>query len=258
MEINLTVLAIGNSRLAVGAFVAGELQDVARIRLDAPHEVLVEHISRAWRSIEGRENVAVVAASVNPEFDETIVNVVDEIANRRVVWIGKDLALPIKVLTDVPEKTGIDRVLNVAAAYEQIGKACVVVDAGTAITIDCCDDQGRFLGGAIAPGVKLMLDALHEKTAMLPLVQFTPPASPIGKSTEQAMLHGVFHGVRGMVKETVENYATELGIWPEIIATGGDAAALFTDWELVHAIAPDLTLYGMALAYTNHHTEHGE
>ena len=71
------------------------------------------------------------------------------------------------------------------------------------------------------------------------------------------MLNGVYHGIRGMVKEVVENYATELGTWPDIIATGGDAQKLFEGWELLHAIAPDLTLYGIALAYTNHHIKHG-
>ena len=133
-----------------------------------------------------------------------------------------------------------------------------VVDAGTAITVDYCNDRGEFVGGAIAPGVSMMLDALHERTARLPRVKtFEPPTEPFGRSTEQAILHGVYHGVRGMVKELVEAYATETGTWPDLIATGGDAAVLFKDWEFVHAIAPDLTLYGIALAYANHHIKHG-
>ena len=100
----------------------------------------------------------------------------------------------------------------------------------------------------------MMLDALHERTVKLPRVEpFTAPDEPFGRSTRQAILHGVYHGIRGMVKEVVENYATELGTWPDLIATGGDAPVLFKDWELVHAIAPDLTLYGIALAYTEHH-----
>jgi type III pantothenate kinase len=255
MEINLTVLNVGNSRLAVGTFVAGELGAVKRVPIDQPGD-WVELIADAWLNIENRENAAVVAASVNPTVNEAIEQAVDEATGRRVVWVGKDLDLPIPVLTDEPDKTGVDRILNVAAAYEQMGKACVVVDAGTALTINCCDDDGRFLGGAIAPGVKMMLDALHQRTAQLPAVRFAAPTDPFGKSTQQAILHGVFHGIRGMVKEVVENYATELGQWPDIIATGGDAAVLFADWELIHAIAPDLTLYGIALAYTNHHLKH--
>jgi pantothenate kinase type III len=88
-------------------------------------------------------------------------------------------------------------------------------------------------------------------------VDLAAPAGTVGTSTEQSILHGVFHGIRGMVKEVVENYATTLGTWPELIATGGDAAKLFDGWELVHAISPDLTLYGIALAYTEHHIKHG-
>lgn len=256
MEINLVVLSLGNSRLAVGSFRAGELQTIGRAPNDRPDQWATE-IRRAWQDIAGRDNAAVVAASVNPQLEDALEQVVGEVADRRIVWVGKDLELPIKVLTEAPENTGIDRILNIAAAYEQMEKACVVVDAGTAITVDCCNDMGEFLGGAIAPGVSMQLDALHDHTAALPRVRpFAAPEHPFGQSTEQAILHGVYHGVRGMVKELVENYATELGNWPDVIATGGDATALFSEWELVHAIAPDLTLYGIALAYTQHHMKH--
>jgi type III pantothenate kinase len=253
MEINLVVLNLGNSRLAVASFRAGELADVARVSNDDP-AAWAEPIRQAWAQVDGRDNAAVVAASVNPGLEAELERVVGDVASRRVVWVGKDLELPIKLLTDEPGQTGVDRVLNVAAAYEQMGKACVVVDAGTAITVDACNDAGEFLGGAIAPGVRLQLDALHEYTAKLPRVAaLAPPDHAFGNTTEQAILHGVYHGIRGMVRELVENYATELGNWPDLIATGGDAETLFKNWEIVHAIAPDLTLYGIALAYVNHH-----
>src|SRR3954471_23897910 len=171
MEINLVVLNVGNSRLAVAPFRAGEMGEVVRLSNREP-QAWIEAISTAWKRIAGTENAAIVAASVNPRLDDALDQAVMKAANRHVVWVGRDLELPIKVLTDKPEETGVDRVLNVAAAYEQIGKACVVVDAGTAITVNVCDDQGRFLGGAIAPGVKLQLDALHDKTAQLPAVRF--------------------------------------------------------------------------------------
>ena len=256
MDINLIVLSLGNSRLAVAPLIAGELGEVVRLSNARPNE-WEDAIAKAWGKVEGRDNAAIVAAGVNLKLSERLDQAVQNAASRRVVWVGRDLELPIKVLTETPEETGVDRVLNVAAAYEQMGKACVVVDAGTAITVDCCNDEGEFLGGSISPGVSMMLDALHERTAQLPRVEFGVPDEPFGRSTEQAIRHGVYHGVRGMVKELVENYATELGSWPDLIATGGDAPALFKDWELVHAIAPDLTLYGIALAYANHHIKHG-
>lgn len=257
MEINLVVINVGNTRLAMSTFVAGELGPVTRI----PHEQRdrwADEIRQAWAAVEHRDNAAIVAAGVNPDMERTLDDVVGQAVNRDVVWVGRDLELPIKVLTEKPEQTGVDRVLNVAAAHEQLGHACVVVDAGTAITVNACNDAGDFLGGAIAPGVQMQLDALHQRTAKLPKVPFAVPAEPYGRSTEQAILHGVFHGIRGMVREIVENYATEMGRWPEVIATGGDAVKLFADWEVIHAISPDLTLYGIALAYAEHHIKHGE
>jgi type III pantothenate kinase len=256
MEINLLTLNVGNSRLAVGVFMGGNLEYVTRI----PHENRADwagKIAEAWARIKGRQSAAVVAAGVNPPLVEPLEHVVRQMTGQKVQWVGRDIDLPIKVLTEQPDATGVDRVLNIAAAYEQMHKACVVVDAGTAITVDCCNDQGEFLGGAIAPGVNLMLDALHEKIARLPRVQLAAPQAPFGRNTEQAIVQGVYHGIRGMVKELVENYATELGNWPDIIATGGDAVRLFEGWELVHAIALDLTLYGIALAYAEHDIRQG-
>ena len=256
MDINLLVLNVGNSRLSIGVFVAGELQYSARVA-HAQRGDWAARIAEAWEKIKQSEQPAVAAAGVNPPLIEALEHAVQQATGQDVQWVGKQLDLPIKVLTDQPEQTGVDRVLNIAAAYEQMGKACVVVDAGTAVTIDCCNDAGEFLGGAIAPGARMQLAALHDKTAQLPLVDLTTPTETFGKSTGSAIDLGVYHGIRGMVKELVENYATDLGAWPDVIATGGDAKQLFENWELIHAIAPDLTLYGIALAYANHHIKHG-
>jgi type III pantothenate kinase len=256
MDINLMVLSVGNSRLAVGVFSAGELQKVTRLP-HAEKERWPQVIKEAWALIEEGDNPAVAGASVNPGVMEAIEHTVFQETGQRVEWVGRDLDLPSRVLTEPAGETGVDRVVNVAAAYEQLGKACVVVDAGTAITVDCCNDKGDFLGGAIAPGVELQVAALHEKTARLPKVELAIPQGVFGRSTQEAIRQGVYFGIRGMVKELVENYATELGFWPDMIVTGGDAAKLFEGWELVHAISPDLTLYGIALAYANHHIKHG-
>ncbi len=255
MDVNLLVLNVGNSRLAIGVFVAGKLEFTTRV----PHERRADWqgiIADAWRRLADAESAVIAGASVNPPLLEPIEHAVQLATGQSVAWVGRDLDLPIKVLTENPGETGVDRVLNVAAAYEQIGKSCAVVDAGTALTVDCCNDSGAFLGGAIGPGAGLMLEALHEKTAKLPRVQLAAPSGMIGQNTSQAILQGVFTGIRGMVKELVENYATQLGRWPELIATGGDAETLFGGWELVHAVAPDLTLYGIALAYTEHYLKH--
>ena len=255
MDINLMTLNVGNSRLAIGVFVSGELVFTTRV----PHterEKWPGVVREAWEKIKDTDEPAIAGASVNPAVMESIEHAAQQITGQKVEWVGRDLDLPSRVLTDAPGETGVDRIVNVAAAYEQIGKACVVVDAGSAITLNCCNDQGDFLGGAISPGVAMMLEALHDKTAKLPKVNLAIPKGVFGRSTEEAIRHGIFFGVRGMVKELLENYATELGSWPDLIATGGDAVALFESWELVHAISPDLTFYGIALAYVNHYIKH--
>jgi type III pantothenate kinase len=253
MDINLLALGVGNSRLAVGIFVAGELRKVDRIPL-ADRDQWQAAIASGWSSLAGG---AVAAASVNPPLNSAIEEAVRTVTGQSVQWIGREIDIPIGVETQNPRETGVDRILNVAAAFEQIGKACIVVDAGTAVTVDCCNDNGDFLGGAIAPGVSLMLDSLAEKTAGIGRVSFSPPAGAIGDSTSSAVSQGIYHAIRGLVREVAEAYAEHLGQWPEIIATGGDADQLFKGWELIHAVAPDLGLYGIALAYTEHHIKHG-
>lgn len=255
MDINLLVISIGNSRLAIGTFVAGELRHTQRVELIKRGQ-WVPALAEAWKPIAGMDPAAVVAASVNEAMNLALIDAVGEACGRNVVWVGTQLDLPIAVKTENPEQTGIDRVLNVAAAHEQLEHACVVVDAGTAVTVDCCDDTGAFLGGAIFPGVALLLESLHNRIPHLPKVEMARPEGFVGRSTDEAIRQGVFHAIRGLVKETVEGYAESLGQWPELIATGGDAELLFGGWELVHAIAPDLTLYGIALAYAEHHIKH--
>lgn len=255
MDINLLVVSVGNSRLAIGAFVGGELRAVERCPADE-RQRCEEAIARAWAEISGADGRAVAAASVNPKLNSFVDEAIDRVTGQSAQWVGSDLELPIEVLTQNPGETGVDRILNAAAAYEQIGKACIVVDAGTAVTVDCCNDNGDFVGGAIVPGVTMMIDALAEKTAGIGKVSFSVPKGAFGDSTGAAVSHGIYYAIRGLVKEMAENFAGELGQWPEIIATGGDAGRLFEGWELIHAIAPDLGLYGVALAYANHHIRH--
>ncbi|MGA3065959.1 MAG: type III pantothenate kinase [Tepidisphaeraceae bacterium] len=255
MDIDLMVLNVGNSRLGIGTFTAGELGHVTHVAHTQKGD-WQGLISRAWARIASKASPAIAGASVNPALDDSLETLVLNLTSRPIQWVGEELELPIPVRTSDPAKTGVDRVLNIAAAHEQLGRACAVVDAGTAITVDCCNDQGEFLGGAIAPGLAMMLDALHEKTAGLPRAEFQIPTATFGNSTDSAICQGVYHGIRGMVRELVENYAAELGAWPEVVATGGDARQLFEGWDVIHAIAPELTLYGIALAYTNHHINH--
>ncbi|MEL7238428.1 MAG: type III pantothenate kinase [Planctomycetota bacterium] len=256
MDINLLVVDAGHSRLKLGVFEAGELIYTRRLGIDgADRQNWVGVIEDAWKRL-GDNGGEVAGSASNIGIIDDVAKAIREATGKSTEWVGRDLDLPIDVKTDVPGKTGVDRVLNIAAAYEQLKKACCVVDVGTAVTVDFASDDGKFLGGVIAPGPRLMSASLHEVAPQLPVVEPGPIDGPFGTDTESALRGGIVGCVRGLVRQACESYAMTLDAWPEIIATGGDAHAVFEGDEVIHAVSPDLTLIGIALAYANHHIEH--
>ncbi|MEM6750367.1 MAG: type III pantothenate kinase, partial [Planctomycetota bacterium] len=172
-----------------------------------------------------------------------------------VARIERDLPVPVGRQLDPEALPGEDRLLNAAAAYDALKVACAVVDLGTAVTVDFVDGAGTFHGGVIAPGAGLQLAALAERLPHLPTIEFSKPDEAVGHNTVQAMLSGVYHGVRGLISTMVENFAETSGQFPMVVATGGDAEAVLGDWELVDRFAPDLALLGLELT---HRTALGE
>jgi type III pantothenate kinase len=124
-----------------------------------------------------------------------------------------------------------------------------VASFGTAITIDCVSADGRFMGGAILPGLDMSFEALHEGTAALPQVEVETPGGAIGRNTHDAIVNGVVYGAVGALRELVERYATELGHWPQLVITGGNAGLVRQLADFVDSVVPDLCLMGVALAY---------
>lgn len=261
MDINLLALDVGNSRLKVATFEAGELTYSRRIGI-AQRGDWQGVIEEAWRRIVKRQGAEIAGCSSNPALIESAGAAAKAATGQRVQWIGigRDIDLPIRLKTKNPAQTGVDRVLNIAAAFEQLGKACCVVDAGSAVTVDFCDDGGAFLGGAIAPGAAAQFHAIHEMAPHLPEEKLRATAEPFGADTASAINAGVFWGLRGLVRAVVEQHALTLDAWPEVIATGGDASVLFGDdpaGDLIHAVSPDLIFYGIAHAYAEHHMRRG-
>jgi len=245
-NVNLLAIGVGNSRTRIGGFEDGQLVANHSFSNRQP-EVLPEEIERAWRQLRQREGACVLLASSNPPFAQKLVDALGGRLESRILRVEKDLPIPIGRQLDREAIVGEDRLLNAAAAYDVLKQACVVVDAGTAITIDFVDGAGTFHGGAIAPGAQLMLDSLASHTAQLPEIEFDTPVEPIGHNTGEAMRSGAFHGLRGLVREMVEKIAEHAGAFPLVVATGGNSEKLFRDWELVERVSPDLTLLGMAV-----------
>lgn len=245
-QVNLLAVSVGNTRTRVGSFVEGKLTQTATFE-NARRERIAEAIDEAYAPLRDREDAGVLLSSVNPAVAEPIQQAITEHLRQSVQRAERDLPIPVGRQLDPEAMVGEDRLLNAAAAYDVLKQACVVVDAGTAITVDFVDGAGTFHGGAIAPGAQLMLDAMHQRTAQLPEIEFDKPAQAIGHNTSEAMRSGVFHGMRGMVRELVEQYAEAVGQFPLVVATGGDAPLLFQDYELIDRVVPDLTLMGLAV-----------
>ena len=188
-----------------------------------------------------------VNAAATPKIEQTIRSVLGMAPLR----FGPSMPVPIATEVLEPARVGQDRLLSALGAFQRSQQACIVVDAGTALTVDFVDGHGVFHGGAILPGGQLMLRALHEHTDALPslgLSDMPDPLEPFGRSTEHAMLLGVRAAVCGAVRYLAERYAEFYEAYPHIIATGGESEILLGGDELIEAIVPNLELLGMAVA----------
>src|SRR5208283_3623797 len=149
-----------------------------------------------------------------------------------------------------PATIGPDRLANAVAARHRFGAPVVVVDFGTAVTFDVVDRAGNYVGGIIAPGLAAMTDYLHQKTALLPRIRIREVESPIGRSTEQAMLVGAVHGYRGLVRELILELKRELKVQRlPVVATGGYAQLIASKLPEITAVDPLVTLEGLRLVW---------
>lgn len=213
---------------------------------------LGQALADLWEQIPQPRKV--VACSVNPAGLKALEAAAAENLGQDVLVVGRDLPLPMPTDLPNPQSIGVDRLCAAVAAYDRLGTACVVADFGTAITVDCVSVEGLFLGGAILPGLSMAAGALHDRTAQLPTVAFRDADWVFGKDTAQAIIGGVLASASGALRELVEAYATELGQWPTVIVTGGDAELILArpgNGEIIQAVVPDLTVRGAALAYYN-------
>jgi type III pantothenate kinase len=247
-------LTIGNTRTSVASIVGNEIQN-QKLFNSAETSCIVDRALQEWKSLES-DNPQIIIASSNDIANETISASLADQTSRQIWQLGEDVPVAIGQHLDPETITGIDRLLNAAGAWDMFKQACVVIDAGTCVTVDFVDGEGTFHGGAIAPGARMQLSAMHNGTSALPEVAFVAPLKEaFGKNTAQAMLQGVFHGIQGMVRQLCEQYALRYGAYPSIIATGGDAETLFKDDELVEQIVTDLQMQGIAVSVKHTVTE---
>ncbi len=185
----------------------------------------------ALRGLELSDIDASIVSSTVPDLGPEWSEMARRYLGHEMVVVGPGVRTGIAIRTDNPRELGADRLVNAVAAYERYGGACIVVDFGTAITYDVVSAGGEYLGGIIAPGMEISLEALWARAAKLPEVELGEPRALIGKTTVDAVRSGMVYGFASQVDGIIGRLRAELGVDAPAIATGG----------LAHHIVPGFT-----------------
>ncbi len=245
----LLAVDIGNTNTVLGVFEDEDLIDSWRVRTDA--RATSDELALLYRGL--LTDVSVDGISVC----STVPAQLREVRRMCARWypglpsvvVEPGIRTGVPILMDNPKEVGADRIMNTLAAHHLYGGPCIVVDFGTSTNFDVVSERGEFLGGALAPGIEISLDALAARAAQLRKVELTEPRSPIGKSTVEALQSGMVFGVAGQVDGLVRRITAELGARPSVIATGGLAPLVLSVSETLDHHEPDLTLIGLRLVF---------
>ena len=169
--------------------------------------------------------------------------------NTKTVIIEPGTKTGVPIITDNPKEVGADRIANSLAVFERHGGPSVVVDFGTSTNFDVVSEKGEFLGGALAPGIEISLEALASKAAQLRKVEFVKPRSVIGKNTVEALQSGALYGFAGQVDGILQRIIAEIGPVKAVVATGGLASLVVEESSTITHHEPDLTLEGLRLVF---------
>ena len=239
----LLAVDVGNSQTVAGLFSGDEL--LHDWRVSTVRRTTVDEL----RGGSLTEVDHVVVASVVPELTVAYQALADRYLDRPAVVVGPGVRTGMPLLVDNPHEVGADRIANAVAAHARFGGPCVVVDFGTATTLDVVSANGEFVGGVIAPGVDSGLDALSQRAARLMRVELAAPPTTIGRNTVECMQSGLVLGAAAMVDGMVGRIAIELGAQPIVIATGGLAPLVLPHSVLIEEHEPMLTIEGLRLVH---------
>jgi type III pantothenate kinase len=247
----ILTIDIGNTHVDFAFFSGGIMTARNRMRThlaaDEP-----DHLTQLQRAIEARPvgppiERALIASVVRHLGDQFVAHC--RHCNLIPQQVDSSWDLGLHIHYDHPEHVGIDRLLSAAAAFDQYKTAVVVADAGTAITVDVIRGDGAFLGGTIAPGLRMMLGALRSGTSLLPEVELGSSVPLLGQNTVDGMRSGVLYGAAGLIDGLYQRLREQLQITPTSILTGGDAQRLFPLTRRIDRCDDALVLQGLRLAH---------
>jgi type III pantothenate kinase len=258
----LLCVDVGNTQIALGLYADSDADGEPEVdpplvrdwRMRTDPRMTADELEVAFDALLGRyaaEVTGIAALSTVPSLLRELRLLIDRRGGPNVV-VGPGVRTGVPLLVDNPREVGADRVMNTLAAHRLFDNTCIVVDFGTSTNIDVVSAKGEFLGGALAPGIEISLEALATRAAALRTVELIRPRSVIGKNTVECLQSGVLYGFAGQVDGLVRRIIAELGSTAEpvkVLATGGLAPLMVGASETISEFVPDLTLLGLRLTY---------
>ena len=249
----LLAIDVGNTQTHVGMYNGEELVDHWRLATDrdATADALATVLANllGLRELRLRDVDAGIFSSVVPVLGHEYEQVSERYLGGALLQVGPQLKIGMPIRMDNPHEVGADRVVNAVAAYERCGGACIVVDFGTSTNYDVVSGKGEYLGGVLAPGVEISIEALAQRAARLFKVELEAPPQVIGKSTTAALQSGVIYGFAGQVDAILRRLREELGEEATAIATGGLAGPIVPFCEELDEVDDLLTLEGLRIIF---------
>jgi len=237
----LLTVDVGNTNIVFGVFSGKKL--VTSWRVETSSKILYfQHVDNKAKS----QIRAAIVSSVVPAIDPHLTRQIGEAFGKKPIFVSAG-NIPLKIKTGHKAEIGADRLVNAYAVKKLYGGPAIIIDFGTATTFCAINKKGEYLGGAIAPGISLSKDALHYKTAKLPLIDFGPARRVIGKTTKDAMLSGLFYGYISLVEGMVNRFKAVVGKNSKVIATGGYSVVIAKKTRVFDIIDKDLTLKGLRM-----------
>ena len=249
----ILVFDIGNTNIVVGVYRGEDLIDHFRMRTDnirTADEYAI--LLYSWFLNEGlhfHEVNAVVISSVVPSVMNEMEWMSERYFHCKPLLVGPGIRTGVDIKYENPREVGADRVVNALAAHRTYPGDLIIIDFGTATTFCVVSAQGEYLGGAIAPGIRVSTEALVSRAAKLPRVELTRPKSVIGRNTINSMQAGIIFGFAGQVEGIVQRIKEEIGLEVTVIATGGQASIIAAETSVIDIVDENLTLEGLRMIY---------
>ena len=250
----LLVIDVGNTNITVGVYNGAKLETSFRLTTVATRTsdefgmdiaVLLDKNNIALKDIRG-----VIIASVVPNVMHSLVNAVVKYVGKNPLIVGPGVKTGIKIATAHPNEIGADRIVDAVGAYEKYGGPVLVMDFGTATTYDLVTEDGSFVAGITAPGIKISAKALWEDTAKLPEVEIKKPKSILAQETISSMQAGLVYGQIGQTDYIVQKVKEESGLQNlKVVATGGLGSIIADETKCIDVYDRELTLDGLRLIY---------